>query len=121
VAQRVNVILVCDRPGQGHDESNPGEDVETVQYGIDGRDYEMELCAEDARVLRASIAEFAETARSGSRAGRPAGAGRRISRTVPERGKSLAVRAWAKERGYKVNERGRVPANITAEYDAAHP
>jgi Lsr2 len=119
VAQRVNVILVCDRPGQGHDETNPGDDVETVTFAIDGHEYEMELCGQDAEFLRKSVTEFAGAARSGSRAGRPA---RRVaSRTVPERGRSLLVRAWAKERGYKVNERGRVPANITAEYDAAHP
>ena len=36
----------------------------------------------------------------------------------PER--SAQIRAWAKQRGYKVNERGRIPANIVAEYEAAH-
>jgi nucleoid-associated protein Lsr2 len=119
VAQRVNVILVCDRPGQGHDETNPGDDVETVPFAIDGHEYEMELCGPDAEALRKSVTEFAGAARSASRVGRPA---RRVaSRTVPERGRSLLVRAWAKERGYKVNERGRVPATITAEYEAAHP
>jgi nucleoid-associated protein Lsr2 len=119
VAQRVNVILVCDRPGQGHDESNPGEGVETVQFAIDGRACEMELCIPDAEALRKAVAEFAGAARSGSRVGRPAR--RAASRTVPERGRSLLVRAWAKQQGYKVNERGRVPATITAEYEAAHP
>ena len=30
------------------------------------------------------------------------------------------MRAWAKAQGFKVNERGRVPADIVAKYEAAN-
>jgi hypothetical protein len=30
------------------------------------------------------------------------------------------VRAWARERGLKVSERGRVSADIMSQYEAAH-
>ncbi len=34
---------------------------------------------------------------------------------------SLAeIRAWARQRGHKVSERGRIPAQIIAEYEASH-
>ena len=44
----------------------------------------------------------------------------RRARTGPGRERSAQIRQWAKQRGYKVNERGRIPANIVAEYEAAH-
>ena len=48
----------------------------------------------------------------------PAAAAR--TRTGPGRERSSEIRAWAKQRGYKVSERGRIPAQIISEYDAAH-
>jgi hypothetical protein len=30
------------------------------------------------------------------------------------------IRAWAKEQGYDVNDRGRVPGNIREAYEKAH-
>jgi hypothetical protein len=30
------------------------------------------------------------------------------------------IREWAKQRGHKVSERGRIPASIIAEYEASH-
>jgi hypothetical protein len=43
-----------------------------------------------------------------------------IRRTAPSRDRSSEIREWARRRGYKVNERGRIPANIIAEYEANH-
>jgi Raf kinase inhibitor-like YbhB/YbcL family protein len=37
---------------------------------------------------------------------------------VPARDRSSIIREWAKQRGYKVNERGRIPAAIIAEYES---
>ena len=41
-------------------------------------------------------------------------------RTGPGRERSSEIRAWAKQRGHKVSERGRIPASIIAEYEASH-
>ncbi len=41
---------------------------------------------------------------------------RRASATKPD---AASVRAWAKANGHEVNDRGRVPANVTAAYVAA--
>ena len=53
--------------------------------------------------------------RGGSAAGR-----RRKPRTGPGRERSSEIRAWAKQRGHKVSERGRIPASIITEYEASH-
>lgn len=39
--------------------------------------------------------------------------------TEPANGnRNAAIRMWAKRKGIKVNERGRIPANVVAEYEA---
>lgn len=38
--------------------------------------------------------------------------------TTPD---TAAVRAWARENGYEISDRGRLPAEVTEAYAAAHP
>ncbi|PKK12223.1 Lsr2 family protein [Thermomonospora sp. CIF 1] len=45
---------------------------------------------------------------------------RRRSRGASSRERSADIRAWAKARGIKVNERGRIPASVVEQYEAAH-
>jgi hypothetical protein len=49
-----------------------------------------------------------------------AGGRRRRARSGPGRERSSEIRAWAKQRGHKVSERGRIPAAIIAEYESSH-
>lgn len=35
-------------------------------------------------------------------------------------GSGSAVRAWAREQGYEINDRGRIPREIVAAYEQAH-
>jgi hypothetical protein len=107
MAQKVQVLLVDDLDGS--------EATETVSFGLDGAVYEIDLSSGNAGKLRKELAHYVEHARKAS-----APARRRRARTGPGRERSAQIRAWAKQRGYKVNERGRIPANIVAEYEAAH-
>jgi hypothetical protein len=109
MAQKVQVLLVDDLDGS--------EATETVAFGLDGASYEIDLSTGNAGKLRKELASYVEHAR---KANAPAAARRRRARTGPGRERSAQIRAWAKQRGYKVNERGRIPANIVAEYEAAH-
>lgn len=52
------------------------------------------------------------------RAGRPQP--RRPGRTAVSRPPTGDIRAWAKDRGIAVNERGRIPASVAEQYRAAH-
>jgi Lsr2 len=108
MAQKVQVLLVDDLDGS--------EATETVQFGLDGATYEIDLSSGNAGKLRKELSHYVEHARKATGAAQP----RRRRRTGPNREHSAQIRAWAKQRGYKVNERGRIPANIVAEYEAAH-
>jgi hypothetical protein len=107
MAQKVQVLLVDDLDG--------GEATETVSFSLDGTSYEIDLSAANASKLRKEFGTYLDHARRASGAGR-----RRRTRTGPGRERSSEIRAWAKQRGYKVSERGRIPATIITEYDAAH-
>jgi Lsr2 len=106
VAQRTQVLYVDDIDGS---------DAEgTVRFGIGGTDYEIDLSKEHADQFAEAIAPFIAAARkvpSSRRAARGARA--------PRHDQS-AVRAWARDQGIKVSNRGRIPADVLARYQAAH-
>ena len=108
MAQKVQVVLVDDLDG--------GPAVETVTFALDGTTYEIDLSAANAATLRDSMARYVgharKAARSSGRASRP--------RSRRSGGRSAEIRAWAREQGLAVSERGRVPADLAARYDAAH-
>jgi hypothetical protein len=114
MAQRVQVILVCDL------HEGEVEGTETITFGLDGSSYEIDVCEAHGRELRDAYAPFVGAAR---RAGRTAGGGQRRSRA----GRSAAggnqvaeIREWARNNGHQVSERGRISATVKAAYDAAH-
>jgi hypothetical protein len=41
-------------------------------------------------------------------------------RTAAHRQRSADIRAWAKRSGIEVSDRGRIPAQVIAKYDASH-
>ena len=107
MAQKVQVFLVDDLDG--------GEAEETVTFGLDGSTYEIDLSADNATKLRDALGPFVQAARKAPT--KPARS-RRGSRNAPSRERSAEIRAWAKAAGKPVNERGRIPAAIVAEYEA---
>jgi hypothetical protein len=107
MAQKVQVLLVDDLDG--------GEATETVSFGLDGTAYEIDLSSDNASKLRKDFQSYIDHARKGGGGGR-----RRRARTGPTRERSAEIRAWARQRGHKVSERGRIPATIISEYEASH-
>jgi hypothetical protein len=109
VAQKVQVILVDDVDG--------GEATETVTFGLDGTSYEIDLSANNAAALRDSFAQWVGAARKAGRSSaRPSSRGRSAA---TDREQTQAIRAWARKQGHKVNDRGRIPADIVAAYNAS--
>lgn len=106
MAQRVEVVLVDDLDGGPADE--------TVQFSLDGVSYEIDLNAANAQALREAVAVYLG---HGRRVGGRRSTGRKGSSARSS--DSSAIRAWAKEQGLPVNERGRIPADIVAKYEAA--
>jgi len=112
MAQRVQVILVCDL----HEGETPG--TETVTFAVDGSAYEIDVCDDHGKALRDAFAPYVGAARrAGGRSGRPAGSRRRRRSGS---GEAAQIREWARGQGLAVPERGRVPAELAEKYAAAH-
>jgi len=115
MAQRVQVILVCDL----HEDETPG--VETIVFGLDGSSYEIDVCAQHASELRDRMAGYVGAGRrAGGRVSAPSsgrGGRRRRSRSS---GEAAVIRDWARGQGLPVPERGRIPADLAEQYAAAH-
>jgi hypothetical protein len=106
MATKITVALEDDLDG------GPAE--ETVRFGVDGSEYEIDLNKKNAGAFRRQLAPFIEHAR---RAGR--GQRRRPVRTSSSRERSGGIRAWSKDQGIAVSERGRIPASVVEQYEAA--
>ena len=104
MAQKVTVSLEDDLTG------GPAE--QTVRFAFDGTDYEIDLNVKNAAAFGKQLAPYLEHARKAGRA-QP----RRPGRT--NRQHSGDIRAWAKEQGLAVSERGRIPASVLEQYHAA--
>ena len=95
-------------------EGGPAE--ETVQFGLDGRQYEIDLSTANAEKLREALRPFASSGRRAqSKSTRTTGT-RSSTGGNPETSK---IRAWAKENGYEVSDRGRISSEIRSAYYAA--
>lgn len=105
MAQRVNIVLVDDIDGT--------DATETVTFGLDGVNYEIDLTEANATALRESLATYV-------------GHGRRLSgRRKPTAGSASGsdaaqIRQWARANGRQVPDRGRIPADVRDAYNAAH-
>jgi hypothetical protein len=106
MAQKVTVALEDDLDGGPADE--------TVRFGFGGTGYEIDLSATNARAFRKQLTPFVEHARKAGR-----GPARRTARTSAGRQRSGEVRAWAKDHGIAVSERGRIPVSVLEQYQAA--
>lgn len=111
MAQRVQVILVCDM----HENETPG--TETLTFAVDGSAYEIDVCDAHGRELRDAFAPFVGAAR---RAGRGSGGGGRRRGRRGGAGEAARIREWARGQGLPVPERGRIPADLAEKYAAAN-
>ncbi|WP_149203761.1 histone-like nucleoid-structuring protein Lsr2 [Actinotalea subterranea] len=109
MAQKVQVVLVDDIDG--------GKADETVTFALDGVSYEIDLSTGNAAALRDAFASWVGHAR---RVGGRTRTARRSTggSTRASGGQSAEIRDWARANGYTVNERGRIPAEVKAAYDA---
>lgn len=104
MARKVQYLLVDDIDG--------GPAAETVSFGLDGVSYELDLSKKNAEAFRDSMATYVGSGRRvGGRRGR--GRGPRGG------GETAAIREWARGQGLKVSDRGRIPADIVAKYEAS--
>ena len=96
------------------DDLDGGPADETLRFGLGGSEYEIDLNTKNATAFRQQLAPYIEHARKTGR-----GQHRRSVRTSSSRDRSGGIRAWAKDKGIPVSERGRIPASVVEQYEAA--
>lgn len=106
MAQKIQVILEDDLDGSKGDE--------TVRFGLDGVDYEIDLSKKNAKAIREALAKYVDSGRR-VRATRARRTGARTGRD-----EARTIRDWASSNGFEVSARGRVPAHIREAYEAAN-
>ena len=112
MAQKIQTLFIDDIDG--------GAAEGTVRFALDGTEYEIDLNAKHSEELRNAIGKYVTHARKvgggARRAGRAAG---RTSRGAGSALNTTEIRNWAREQGYDIKDRGRVPADLVAKYQAA--
>jgi hypothetical protein len=90
---------------------------ETICFGLDGQNYEIDLNAKNAAAFRAVLATYTDAARRTGSARR--GVAPRRAVRVHTDVDPTAVRAWANSNGGEVNQRGRLSKNVMAQFREA--
>lgn len=113
MARKIIYQLVDDLDGTVLEEGQG----ETVKFGLDGIDYEIDLSQANAAELREALARYiAAGRRTGGRQQR--GSRTQLPATGPKRDLA-AIRKWARANGHEVADRGRIPASVIEAYEAA--
>lgn len=100
------------------DDLDGGDADETVEFGLDGIIYRIDLSAEHAAELRGTLARYIA---HGQRVGRATGKHPRPANGARlPRAQTQAIRDWATANGYRLSERGRIPRDVLDAYKAAH-
>lgn len=92
----------------------------TISFAFDGVSYEIDLSKKNAAALEEALRPYVAAARNMRPGGRRRGSrtGGRAAASAGRRDLS-AVRHWAQSNGYDVSDRGRIPAAVLADHDAA--
>jgi hypothetical protein len=112
MAQKVQTLFIDDIDG--------GEAEGTIRFALDGTAYEIDLSSKHSEELRSALGKYVSHARrvAGTvrRGARPAG---RTRRAASPGLTTTEIRNWARENGFDIKDRGRVPADVVAKYQAA--
>ncbi|MCM2423534.1 Lsr2 family protein [Streptomyces sp. RKAG293] len=111
MAQKIVTIYTDDLTGKESAEAA------THTFAVDGVVYEIDLAPDSFDSLLEALNPFIA---AGHKVGRNKGANgpRKLAGAGSE--DTAKIRAWAKENGYDVNDRGRVPAAVREAYEKAH-
>lgn len=108
MAQKVTVSLVDDLTGSEADE--------TVEFGLDGKYYEIDLSSDNAERLRKVLVDFVAAARRPGQARRKTAGTAAVHSPAVDREQNQAIREWARKKGREVSDRGRIPADVLQAY-----
>ncbi|MEU3709036.1 histone-like nucleoid-structuring protein Lsr2 [Streptomyces catenulae] len=108
MAQKIVTIFTDDLTGEESSEAS------THIIALDGVTYEIDLAPDSYDQLLEAVGPFLKAGR------RARGGKARVAKAASANQDTAAIRAWAKENGYNVNDRGRVSAEIREAYAKAN-
>jgi hypothetical protein len=109
VARITQVVVTCDL------EDGDINAADSVSFSYGGKTYTLDLCKKHLDEVKGALEGFASAGHSAGR-----GRGRRRVAAATPRGESQAeIREWARAQGYAVGDRGRIPGEVRAAYEAA--
>jgi hypothetical protein len=109
MARKVEVRLIDDL------DSSPAD--ESITFGLDGTDYEIDLSSKHAKELRGALERYISAAKRVGRGRSPSGGrARRSSRA--DREQNQAIREWAARKGMDIAPRGRIAQAVLEQYQA---
>jgi hypothetical protein len=118
--QKSDVVL----HGVGEDDAATAP-TQTVRFGLDGQQYEIDLSDQNADQLRATFARYIAAGRRADRQTSAASSTRtrgRTPRTAPPTTANghdpAAIREWARTHGHQISDRGPIPAKVRQAYAA---
>ena len=128
MAKTLIVKITCDQcNADDNGDDVPGE--ESVAFAFDGYSYSLDLCAEHAEQFHNTIQQLISVAPERERLGAvprrrstsaPTGAAPQVRPPARRDKEQLQViRDWANANGFKVSNRGRIPAEVEAAYQAS--
>lgn len=113
MAQKIVTTYTDDLTGES------SEEIGTHTLVVNGAGVEIDLTPENYEELLEKLSPYLNA--SGARRVRGSAAGKtKARRAGSANGDSGSIRDWARENGYKVSDRGRVPTPIREAYDKAH-
>lgn len=106
--RKVQVVLQDDIDGS--------EPAQTVHFGLDGKDYEIDLSEEHSAALRQCLEPWIAAGRKADTERIPAPRSKSHERPA----NTADIRRWAGQNGIPVATHGRISIDLRSQYEAAH-
>ena len=115
MAQKVQIDLISDLAlREDPDSTVPAH--RTARVSLDGEAFELDLSDAEYEGLAEKLRPYREAGRKVAAGGVPRTRAPRAHRETID---TTVIRIWARENGYEIKDRGRVPAELVAKYQAA--
>ena len=112
MAQQFHIRYIDDIDG-----TDLGEKANTIEFAFEGKEYTIDLSDENAEAFREAVKPYINAGQRVTSAKRK---GARKAAAKSGSHDTKAIREWARENGYDVSDRGRIPADIMDAYAAAN-
>ena len=99
------------------DDLDGSKNAEEISFSFRGTDYTIDLGKKNLAALEKALKPYIDAASKVSKGPAVKRRSTKTANTGPELG---AIRAWAKDAGIEVSERGRISKAVREQYDAAH-